>query len=165
MLKQKFVVLVIANFVEVCHKSAPDHSECRNRNLMAFRKEFIHGNPAFNIPRLEPFAVENFIVSERSSSNQFQISATNVEVYNDSKYICYNYKLVFSYASRFLKQFLIENYFCFSPLRAIELAKEYTFNVNFKNVYLKATHNIDGQIIVLPIKGSGPMVATFSKTY
>lgn len=47
--------------------------------------------------------------------------------------------------------------------RVLDFGKLYTFDISFNSMYVTGTYEIDGQILVLPIKGSGKFSANFCK--
>lgn len=47
--------------------------------------------------------------------------------------------------------------------RVVEYGKEYTFDVSYKSMYVTGIYELDGQILVLPITGSGKFSAQFCK--
>lgn len=56
------------------------------------------------------------------------------------------------------------SYFVYCILsRIVDFSKDYTFDVLFPSLYVTGIYEIDGQILVLPIKGSGNLTANFSE--
>lgn len=47
--------------------------------------------------------------------------------------------------------------------RIVEYGKVYTLDVVFDSLFVTGIYEMDGQILVLPIKGSGNFSANFSK--
>lgn len=60
----------------------------------------------------------------------------------------------------FVTQFLFNFY---GEFRVTEYGKQYNVEVFFPKMDVEGTYDVSGQVLLLPIKGSGPFTGTFCK--
>lgn len=140
------VVLVVActalrplpEFLKICHRNDPDLNGCVKNSIETLRPLLIKGVPDLDIPSIDPMDVGNLLVSESTRSNGLHISAKNIRAFGAST-------------------------FKIKKLDIPEYGKTYNVEVFFPKLHVEGSYDVNGQILLLPIKGSGPFFANFTE--
>ncbi|GLV39161.1 uncharacterized protein CBL_06212 [Carabus blaptoides fortunei] len=121
----------VPEFIHLCKINDPEFIECIKKSAEALKPIFAKGAPDYNIPSLEPLIMDE-LISEQSGG--LHITAKNVKAYGAS------------------------NYF-FKDLKIDMDSQRYDIDVELPNLGIEADYGVDGKVILVPIRGSGPMTA------
>ncbi|XP_031635981.1 protein takeout-like [Contarinia nasturtii] len=127
----------IPDFLHICHESDPNINGCIASSIESLRPSLVNGIPSLDIPSIEPMDVGNLLVAESTRSNGLHISAKNIRAFGAS-----NFKI--------------------RGLEVKEYGKTYNVEVFFPKLEVDGTYDVSGQILLLPIRGSGPFVGNFT---
>ncbi|XP_029169773.1 circadian clock-controlled protein [Nylanderia fulva] len=127
----------IPEFLHVCPVREPEneYETCVSNSINYLKPYLKTGVPEYNIPSLEPLKLKKLSVSP---TNGVQIMATDINVDGASNFIINKVKIKLN------------------PLDQI-LAE-----VDLPNILVEGNYEIDGKVLLLPLRGSGPMHGNFS---
>lgn len=128
----------IPKFLKICHRSDPKLVDCMIDSIQSLRPSLITGIPDLGIPSIDPMDVGNLLVSESTQSNGLRISAKNIRAFGAST-------------------------FKIKKLEVIEYGSTYNVEVFFPKLEVEGTYDVNGQILLLPIKGTGPFKGNFTE--
>ncbi|XP_026466732.1 protein takeout-like [Ctenocephalides felis] len=125
-------------YLKVCTRKEGDIAQCVKRAIEGLRPIFLEGDKARNIPSLEPLEVGDLLVGDYGRSNGgLRISATEI-------------------MARGASNFHIEKI-------SGDLDKlEFYFEVLLPRLETTGKYAVDGNVLLLPIKGSGPFTGNFT---
>lgn len=136
-------------------------------SIETLRPYLVKGIPDLDIPSIDPIDIGNLIVSEKTRSNGLHISAKNIKAFGPSSFRLKKLEWVSSElisAREFLpisqKWRELRNYFHFSVL---DYGKLYNVEVFFPRLHVEGTYDVSGNILLVPIRGSGPFLGNFSQ--
>jgi len=124
-------------YLHICRKSDPNLIGCMRKSIETIRPYLIRGIPELDIPSIDPIDIGDLLVSEKTQSNGVQITAKNIKSYGSSKYVLRN-------------------------LDVVDYGNLYTFEVYFPYMYVEGTYDVNGQVLLLPIRGSGKFAGNFT---
>ncbi|XP_076620692.1 circadian clock-controlled protein daywake [Colletes latitarsis] len=124
----------LPNFLHVCKRNDPNLSNCIKKSVENFKPYLINGLPEYNIPTLEPLLLDEL---EAEPGNTIKLRLRNVHVYGASN-------------------------FTVSRLKANIDTLRFVVELNFSSLSIESDYDIDGKVILLRIKGSGPMTGNFT---
>ncbi|XP_019867783.1 protein takeout [Aethina tumida] len=130
-----FVVsLQLADYIKPCSKSDPKLNECAKNSAIAAIPTILKGDKRYNTPVLDPLHLPEINLE---ASDKLQINLKNV--------------ILTGLENIKLKDIQLD-----LPNKKVKVS----VFTNYINIF--GDYNIDGQILVLPIKGNGPANLTFS---
>lgn len=158
-------LLVAADYLHICRKSDPKLNDCIKTSIDILRPFLVKGIPELDIPSIDPIDIGDLLVSEntRSNSNGIQITAKDIKSYGSSEFIIKSLEYVnlnrntFEWILHFLASF-----FHFIS-RVVEYGDTYTFEVFFPHMHTEGTYDVSGQVLLLPIRGTGRFLGNFSE--
>ncbi|XP_043251476.1 circadian clock-controlled protein daywake [Colletes gigas] len=124
----------LPSFLHVCKRNDPNLSNCIKKSVENFKPYLINGLPEYNIPTLEPLLLDEL---EAEPGNTIKLRLKNVHVYGASN-------------------------FTVSRLKANTDTLRFVVELNFSSLSIESDYDIDGKVILLRIKGSGPMTGNFT---
>ncbi|XP_030752076.1 circadian clock-controlled protein-like [Sitophilus oryzae] len=124
--QKKFKSKHLPNYISPCRLSS-DLSDCIVKHAVASIPHISKGDPEFGSPSLNPWVLEKL---ELNPSSQLKILFTNCEIYGLNRAILKDAKIDFD-------------------------KKRVDIVVYVEQIKLESHYNMDGQILVLPIKGDG----------
>ncbi|XP_072764813.1 circadian clock-controlled protein daywake-like [Anoplolepis gracilipes] len=124
----------IPEFLHVCQVREPDYETCVSNSIIELKPYLKVGVPEYNIPSLEPLKLKKLMITTTSS---LQIVATDVNVCGASNFEVIQIKID------------IENLL-------------FMVDVALPHITVDGKYDVDGKILLLPIRGSGPMNGNFS---
>jgi len=127
----------IPKYLHVCHKSDVHLTECMIKSIETLRPYLVRGIPELDIPSIDPINIGDLLVSESTQSNGIRITAKNIKSYGSGA-------------------FRIRN------LEVIEYGQLYNVEVFFPEMRVEGTYDVSGQVLLLPIKGTGQFVGNFT---
>lgn len=123
--------LKMPSYITACKKNDPNLNECVVKAGRAAIPHFINGDRKYKIPNLNPLTVYDFRVSQGTRSVGLKIHMKEAQVYGLADF-------EFQSAKVDLKRKHIE------------------WNVFGKNVEIGGIYNVTGNVLILPIVGTGP---------
>ncbi|XP_071455418.1 putative beta-carotene-binding protein [Hetaerina americana] len=124
----------IPSYIHVCKRSDPNVDKCIKKSIEDLRPQLIKGIPELNVPPLEPLVLPEVIVSRGSNAANFKATGKNVKVFG---------------AGSFEIQSL-----------STDLEKhEFNAVITIPRLFFDADYEVDAKILVLPLKGKGPLTA------
>ncbi|KAL6255418.1 hypothetical protein P5V15_013753 [Pogonomyrmex californicus] len=124
----------IPEFLHICQTNEPHYETCIKNSIEHLKPYLKIGVPEYNIPSLEPLKLKKLIFAP---TNSIRVMASDINVNGASNFEINKVKLDFN-----TLQFLVD--------------------VALPNIQVEGTYEIDGKILLLPIRGSGPMFGNFS---
>ncbi|KAM0731167.1 Circadian clock-controlled protein daywake [Formica fusca] len=124
----------IPEFLHICQTRDPQYETCISNSINDLKPYLKEGVPEYNIPSIEPLILKKLSVSPSSS---LRIKLADVNVYDASSFEVTKMKIDFD------KLFLV-------------------VDVELPNIFIEGKYDVDGKILLLPIRGSGPMNGNFS---
>ncbi|KAK0082829.1 hypothetical protein PV325_009774 [Microctonus aethiopoides] len=120
----------LPEFLHVCNRNDPNINTCISESVMHIRPYLVEGVPDYNIPSLEPLLLKELVASE--SQNGIRISGNNVKAYGASDFT----------VGRMM----------------VDMDKlEFDFDIHLPHLYFVGEYEIDGKVLLLPIRGNGQM--------
>lgn len=128
----------IPEFLQVCQVrvSEQEYEACILNSISNLRPYLKMGVPEYNIPSLEPFKLKKLSVSPTSS---LQIITTDLNVDGASNFEVTKVKVDMN---NLLDNILVD--------------------VDLPNIVVDANYEVDGKILLLPLRGSGPLHGNFT---
>ncbi|XP_050456572.1 protein takeout [Cataglyphis hispanica] len=127
----------IPEFLHICQIHDPQYETCVGNSINTLKPYLKEGVPEYNLPTMEPLKLKKLSVSPTSS---MRIQMTDVNVYGASNFDVVKIKWNFD------KLFLV-------------------VDVVLPNLSVQGKYDIDGKILLLPIRGSGPTNGNFSNCF
>nr|BCX71430.1 adult-specific protein A2 [Ischnura senegalensis] len=124
----------IPSYIHICKKSDPNVENCIKRSIEDLRPQLVKGIPELNVPALEPLVLPEVVVSRGSNTANFKAVGKNVKVFGAG-----------SFEIQDIKVDLDKNIF-----KAV---------ITIPKLFFDADYEVDAKILVLPLKGRGPMTA------
>ncbi|XP_020288990.1 protein takeout-like [Pseudomyrmex gracilis] len=124
----------LPEFLHVCQLGDPHYDVCVGESVEYLKPYLKIGVPEYNIPSLEPLKLKKLVVSP---ANGLRIHATDVNVYGASN-------------------------FHISKVKVNLDTMRFAVNVELPNISVEGKYDVDGKVLLLPIRGSGPMSGNFS---
>ncbi|KYN26921.1 Circadian clock-controlled protein [Trachymyrmex cornetzi] len=126
--------MIAAEFLHVCQTQDPHYETCVTESIEYLKPYLKTGVPEYNIPSLEPLILKKL---EFLPSSSLRLEATDVEAKGASNFVLKKVKLDFNTLI-----FLVD--------------------VELPNIQVEGTYSVDGKILLIPIRGSGPIHGNFS---
>ncbi|XP_050498427.1 circadian clock-controlled protein daywake-like [Diabrotica virgifera virgifera] len=117
----------LPSFIHVCQKSDPNLIQCLMAAVEDVRPFFVDGVPEYNIPKLEPLIMKDFFSEEAAG---MKITVSDVSAWGCSDYL----------------------------VRSMEVDMDnhhFIVNIEIPKLRIEAHYNVDGKLVVMPIKGDG----------
>lgn len=127
----------VPDFLHVCHKNDPQLIDCMTKSVEFLRPYLSAGIPEMDVPSIEPLELGDLLVSESSVSNGLRITAKDIKAFGPS-----NFKI--------------------TRLGVSEYGQEYHFDIALPHLYVTGIYTVNGQILLLPIKGTGKFTGNFT---
>ncbi|KAG4080308.1 hypothetical protein HA402_010800 [Bradysia odoriphaga] len=128
----------LPEYIHVCPKNE-EAVQCIIDNVERIRPYAVNGIPELDIPGVDPLYLGDLLVSEKANNNGITITAKNLKAYGPSA-------------------------FKVKKLNIVRWGEEYHFDIFIPDVYVEGTYSVDGQVLLLPIKGSGKFTGNFTTT-
>lgn len=125
----------IPEFLHICQVQQPQYETCVTNSINDLKPYLKVGVPEYHIPSLEPLKLKAL---SASPSNSFKVYANDINVYGASNFEINKVKLDFT-----------------NMLINVDVA--------LPNIAIDGKYDIDGKILLLPIRGSGPLSGNFSE--
>lgn len=133
----KILFLFLASYIQICSQSDPRLGACIRKSITALRPYLINGIPELDIPSLDPLFVPEIKI-EQAGGVQIDSTFRNVEITGAT-----NFRL--------------------RSVRADAEKDKFRMKVWFPDLMLKSDYDIQGQLLMLPIKGTGKCYGNFCK--
>lgn len=127
----------VPDFLHVCHKSDPNLADCIIKSVEFLRPYLAAGIPEMGIPPIEPLDVGTLLVSENTASNGLRITTKDIQSYGSSSFII-------------------------NKLEVVEYGQQYHLDLALPHIYATGIYTVNGQILVLPIRGTGSFSGNFT---
>ncbi|XP_050548945.1 circadian clock-controlled protein daywake-like [Daktulosphaira vitifoliae] len=127
----------LPSYVHVCKRTDPQMNECLLKTIESVRPELPNGVPKLQIPALEPMVIPRLQVNRNDDSLKVKATITDVMAWGGSKFVLNNLKINLE-----------------------KLTGEATVIV--PNLFVNCTYDIDGRIMVIPLKGKGTFNGTIT---
>ncbi|XP_056633372.1 uncharacterized protein LOC130442972 [Diorhabda sublineata] len=126
----------LPSFIHVCQRDDPNLIPCLIASVEDLRPYLVEGVPEYNIPKLEPLVMTDFFSEEAAG---MKITVSNVSAWGCSDYF----------------------------VRGLEVNLEnhnFVINIDLPKLRIEAHYNVDGKLLVMPIKGDGNLEANITDT-
>ncbi|XP_071860332.1 circadian clock-controlled protein daywake [Bombus fervidus] len=124
----------LPDFIHVCKKNDPNLAECIKASVNYLKPKLKTGIPDYKIPSLEPLELKELVAT---AGGNIKLMLKNVIVHGAS-----NFTLLRTKANLDTLNFVVE--------------------LDLPNLSIEGNYDVDGRIILLQIRGSGPMTGDFS---
>lgn len=124
----------LPEFLHVCKRKDPHLGECMKRSIENFRPYLMKGLPDYKIPTLEPLSLEEL---QATPGGNIKLALKNVLVYGASNYTI-------------------------NRIKANLDKTNFILDISFEHLLIKGDYDVDGKIILLRVRGSGPMNGNFT---
>uniref|UniRef100_A0A6M2DY58 Putative hemolymph juvenile hormone binding protein n=1 Tax=Xenopsylla cheopis TaxID=163159 RepID=A0A6M2DY58_XENCH len=125
-------------YLKVCSRKDVDLSECLQQSMEGLRPVFLEGDPARSIPSLEPLEVGDLLVGDYGrSSGGLRVSATEIKAWGAS-----NFRI--------------------QKVKGDLDKMTYYFEVLLPRLETTGKYSVEGNVLLLPIKGNGPFTGNFT---
>ncbi|KAG8221912.1 hypothetical protein J437_LFUL002471 [Ladona fulva] len=124
----------IPSYIHVCKKNDPKVNDCIKKSIEDMRPQLIKGIPEINVPAFEPLVLPEVVVKSGNPGANFKATGKNVKVYGGGGFIL-------------------------DSVQADLNKNEFKASLTFPNLFFESAYEVDGQILVLPLKGKGPLTA------
>ncbi|KAH8360139.1 hypothetical protein KR093_011040, partial [Drosophila rubida] len=126
----------LAEYIKICHRNDPELSKCVKQSVHNLRPYLGKGIKEINVPALEPLYIGDLNILDASSGG-ITVKAKKLTVYGAS-----NFEI--------------------TKMRASIQNKRFDFELVLPHLQGEGQYDINGNILALPIKGSGPFVGNFT---
>ncbi|XP_066598660.1 protein takeout [Prorops nasuta] len=123
-------------FIKVCKKNDPNVEACIQDSVENLKPFLMRGLPEYNIPSLEPLLLKELVATEGTGG--IRITARNVRAYGASD-------------------------FSITRLKVDLEEQKFAVDIALPHLHMEGNYEIDGRVLLLPIRGSGPMSGNFSE--
>ncbi|XP_058803118.1 circadian clock-controlled protein daywake [Phymastichus coffea] len=127
--------LELPDFIHVCRRNEPDIEACIRRSVEDLRPQLMSGVPEYNIPSLEPLLLKELVAAEGTGG--LKITARDVSAFGASNFIVQKLRI---------------------DLNTLRFA----LDILLPHLYIEGLYEIDGRVLLLPIRGNGPMTGNFT---
>ncbi|XP_071455446.1 putative beta-carotene-binding protein [Hetaerina americana] len=124
----------IPSYIKVCQLSNPNIEECVKNSIERLRPYLVKGIPEFNVPSIEPLNIKSINANQGQS---IKITLKDVKAYGCSDFIINRMKIDFK-------------------------TNTMDFGLNLPHLYIESNYEVDGKILLLPIRGRGPFTGNFT---
>lgn len=124
----------LPDFIHVCKKNDPNLSKCITDSVNHLRPYLNTGLPEYNIPALEPFLLKELITT---TEENVKLKLRNIKVYGASN-------------------------FTITKLKSNIDTLNFVVDLDFSNLIIKGEYDVDGQLLLLRIRGSGALNGQFN---
>ncbi|KAG7200231.1 hypothetical protein KM043_017708 [Ampulex compressa] len=124
----------LPEFIHVCNRNQPDIDECVISSIETLKPHLKTGEPAYYIPSLEPLLLEELVAAEGTG---IRVTARDIHVYGASD-------------------------FTVDRMRVDLDNMRFAVDVKLPNIFINGFYEMDGKVLLLPIRGSGPISGNFT---
>ncbi|XP_014210436.1 circadian clock-controlled protein [Copidosoma floridanum] len=125
----------VPDFIHVCKRNDPHIEDCIRRSVDELKPKLVTGEPTYNIPSLEPLLLKELIATEGSGG--LKITAREIKAYGASN-------------------------FYIQKLRVDMNTLRFAMDILLPHLYIEGLYEINGKVLLLPIRGSGPLTGNFT---
>jgi hypothetical protein len=125
----------LPDFLHVCKRNDPKIETCIKKSVEDLRPKLMTGVPEYNIPSLEPLLLKELVAAEGTGG--LRITARDVHAYGASDFVV-------------------------QKLRVDTDKLRFALDILLPHLYIEGMYEIDGRVLLLPIKGNGPMTGNFT---
>ncbi|KAJ4447897.1 hypothetical protein ANN_09906 [Periplaneta americana] len=130
------IICVLADFIKICKRNDPELNACITESVIQLKPALKSGVEGF-LPSLEPLFMKEVLITENGG---FRIVGNDVKTYGCSNFRIFNMKAN-------MDTLLIE------------------FDLELPHLYSVGTYDVNGRILLIPIKGNGPFTGNWNKVY
>ncbi|XP_017119522.1 protein takeout [Drosophila elegans] len=123
------------DYIQVCHRNDPELSKCLKRSVHNLRPYLAKGIKELNVPPLEPLYIGDLNFLDGSAGLTVRAKKMNI---------------------------LGASNFEITKLRASTQSRRFDFELILPHLHGEGLYEINGNILALPIKGSGPFTGNFT---
>ncbi|XP_016975331.1 circadian clock-controlled protein daywake [Drosophila rhopaloa] len=123
------------DYIQVCHRDDPELSKCLKRSVHNLRPYLAKGIKELNVPPLEPLYIGDLNILDGSGGLTVRAKKMNI---------------------------LGASNFEITKLRASTQNRRFDFELILPHLHGEGLYEINGNILALPIKGSGPFTGNFT---
>jgi hypothetical protein len=128
--------LKLPDYIKPCSRNDPNINACAKQHAISAIPHFINGDPKYRVPVLEPLLIEQLSVTQGSSNFGLSFTATNLILSG-------------------LKDVQVKDI-------RIDLKEQHIeYDLFLPILEVRCRYNVSGQVLILPITGSGDGVLVF----
>ncbi|XP_066909240.1 protein takeout isoform X2 [Halyomorpha halys] len=124
-------------YFDICHTSDPKYNDCVRKTLEKLKPHLIKGIPELNVQPVEPLHIPKIELAEGNGNFQMKQKLIDLYIHGTSNYTLEDLSLNYD-------------------------RREMNFTMTFPLLEFESDYELDGQILVLPIKGQGRANYTFT---
>lgn len=131
--------IVMPDYLTICSRNDPDLSECVKNSVHNLRPYLRDGIKELNVPAMDPLYIGDLNILEGGSTG-INVRARKLNVFGAANF----------------------------EIKKIRLSipnRRFDFELNLPRLQGEGFYDINGNILALPIKGSGPFVGNFTNFY
>ncbi|XP_066907545.1 circadian clock-controlled protein daywake [Halyomorpha halys] len=121
----------LPDYVEVCKRTDPNLQTCIQKSIENLRPRLIEGMPEMKVPPIEPLIIDEPIANEGTG---LKVVTKNLKAWGGSNYTLKNLDI--------------------DPLKP-----KFNFHLNIPHLKVEGVFDVDGKIIMIPVKGNGEITA------
>ncbi|XP_011192235.1 protein takeout [Zeugodacus cucurbitae] len=127
------------DYIQICHRNDPKIAECVKNSVHSIRPHLADGIKELNVPAMEPLDIGDLNILE-GGANGINVKVKKLNVWGSS-----NFEI--------------------KKIRASDDAKRFDFELILPYLHGEGNYNINGQILGLTLRGSGPFTGNFTNFY
>lgn len=131
-----FSSYILASYIKICNQTDPKLSACIRRSILILRPYFFDGIKELDVPSLNPLLVPEIKVAQ-DSGIQVEASFKNISIYGAT-----NFRL--------------------RSVRSDVGSDKFRLKIWFPELVMQGQYNIQGILLMLPIRGHGMAYGNFS---
>jgi len=127
---------ISASFIQVCNQTDPHLGACIRKSIISLRPHLLDGIPELNVPSLDPLFVPEIKITQ-SGGIQIAAAFKNISITGATK-------------------------FRLRSVRADVESDKFRMKIWFPALLMKASYDLKGQLLMMPINGNGFCFGNFS---
>lgn len=126
----------IPSFIKICNQTDPKLGSCIRKSIISLRPHLIQGIPELDVPSLDPLYVPELKIAQNGGIN-IAAAFKNITIAGPCK-------------------------FRLRSVRADTSSDKFRMKVWFPELIMRASYDIRGQLLMMPINGRGSCYGNFS---
>ncbi|XP_046988712.1 circadian clock-controlled protein daywake-like [Schistocerca americana] len=128
---------VVPNNVPICKRSDPQYDACVVKSVEAITPHLVKGIPKMRVPPCEPLVIPALAIDRNLEALKVRADLKNIRIYGGTTFVINKLK---------------------TDLQGLSL----DLSVSFPHIYMVSDYDIDGRILVVPLKGRGEFRGNFT---
>ncbi|XP_071440004.1 protein takeout-like [Hetaerina americana] len=129
----------LPSYVKICKRTDKNLNKCLMEAVAQIRPYLLKGIPEFKIPPYDPLEIPVVTLSQGSGAVSYNATFKNLKAYGAKDAVVKDVRL---------------------DLDNLKLE----FDLLFPSMHLESEYDVDGKVLVVPVKGNGPSNSNFTNT-